>query len=382
MDKHQQPGPDAPAAQSPHPHTPAWAPPSAVQAPAGASPVTSIAAPPQPMPVQPPPPTAAYSGAPAPQAPTFRSWQPGIIALRPLSFGDFLAAPFKAMRFNRSVILGGPLMFTLAATALSVTSLWLLFNDPQLGLLSTSTVPAGITTQTVVVGLLALIAVLMADVLSSTIIAPGVARAVLGERITLRAAWDQVRGKLWQVLLLYLVTAVAISAVIVLAAVPMIIAIATDSTLWIVLGTLLVVAVLVPVTFIVTLITGLARPIIVLERVSAMKALGRSWRLMKGRFWWSVLIIFVTAVLINIATSFLQGGAQILSTVALLAAPGNETAALIVGFAIYGLAMVVSFVVTYAYIGSVFTLMYTDMRMRHEGFDLDLARAAEARGRR
>lgn len=329
----------------------------------------------------------AYSTTPPhataqPPVPTFRSWQPGIIALRPLSFGDFLAAPFKAMRFNRSVILGGPLLFTLAATALSVTALWLLFNDPQLGLLSTTTVPSGISPDTVIVGLLALIALLLADVLSSAIIAPGVARAVLGERITLRTAWDQVRGRLGHVLLLYLLTAVALSAVIVLAAIPMILALAANSGAWVVLGILLVFAVTVPAAFMVTLITGLARPIIVLEKVGAVAALGRSWRLMRGRFWWSVLIIFVTSVLINIATSFLQTGGQIAASLTAVVAPDNAAVLLIAFFVLYGLAMVVAFVVTYAYMGSVFTLMYTDMRMRHEGFDLDLARAAEARSRR
>lgn len=286
------------------------------------------------------------------------------------------------MRFNRSVILGGPLLFTLAATALSVTALWLLFNDPQLGLLSTTTVASSISPETVIVGILALVAVLLADVLSSTIIAPGVARAILGERITLRAAWEQVRGKLGHILLLYVVTALAVSAVIVIAAVPMIIAVAVGDPVWIVLGVLLVLIVFVPATFIVTLITGLARPIIVLEQVGAMAALARSWRLIKGRFWWSVLIIFVTSVLINVATSFLQGGGQIVAGLTAFVAPDNQVIVIISFFVVYGLAMVISFVVTYAYLGSVFTLMYTDMRMRHEGFDLDLARAAEARSRR
>ena len=386
MNEEKYQGPDQPQASPSHIGAPEWAPPTVGSPPpapsGGTPPVVPAGQPPVPAHSAPQAPPS-FGGAPsAAPAPTFRSWQPGIVALRPLSFGDFLSAPFKAMRFNRSVILGGPLLFTLAATALSVTALWLLFNDPQLGLLSTTTVASSISPETVIVGILALVAVLLADVLSSTIIAPGVARAILGERITLRAAWEQVRGKLGHILLLYVVTALAVSAVIVIAAVPMIIAVAVGDPVWIVLGVLLVLIVFVPATFIVTLITGLARPIIVLEQVGAMAALARSWRLIKGRFWWSVLIIFVTSVLINVATSFLQGGGQIVAGLTAFVAPDNQVIVIISFFVVYGLAMVISFVVTYAYLGSVFTLMYTDMRMRHEGFDLDLARAAEARSRR
>lgn len=375
-------GPDARPQQSWQSQAPEWASPPTANPAYGApgGPPSSAEGPEAQFAHHAPP---AYAQAPAPTAaPTFRSWQPGIIALRPLSFGDFLSAPFKAMRFNRSVVLGGPLLFTLAATALSATALWLLFNDPQLGLLSTTTVPAGISPETVIVGILALISLVLADVLSSSIIAPGVARAILGERISLGDAWRQVRGKLGHILLLYLVTALALTAVILIAAIPMMLAIAAAHAVWIVLGLLLVFAVMVPAAFVVMLVTGLARPIIVLERVGAFAALGRAVRLMKGRFWWSVLIVFVTSVLINIAASILQTGGQLVATLAALVAPENELVLIIAFFVVYGLSMVVSFVITYAYLGSVFALMYTDMRMRHEGFDLDLARAAEARSGR
>jgi len=365
-----------------------WAPPGAPAWDAPSSPMQSVPEAPPEVPAAaeyaPPrvqPPQTAQTGVTSP-APTFRSWQPGIIPLRPLSFGDFLSVPFKAMRFNRAVVIGGPLLFTLASTALAVTSLWLLFNDPQLGLLSPSLATSGISPETVIVGVLALIAVLLADVLSSTIIAPGVARAVLGERITLRFAWDQVRAKFWSIVLLYLVTTIAITVVIVIAAIPLIAAVVAENTAAIVLSALLVAAILVPAGFVVTLITGLARPIIVLEKIGIFAALARSWRLIKGRFWWSVLIVFVTVILINIVTSVLQTGGQIVATMTGLIAPENTVVLMIAFFVLYGLAMVVAFVVTYSYMGSVFTLMYIDMRMRHEGFDLDLARAAEARNHR
>ncbi|WP_061962786.1 hypothetical protein [Demequina aurantiaca] len=405
MDEDNKTEPDASGTPSWHPNAPEWAPPTAeapLSSPASApAPVVPST---QPMPGQPshyaPPQQGTtqqeysqhesrpYGGgqygvgtAPAPM-PTYRSWQPGIIALRPLSFGDFMSAPFKAMRFNRSVVLGGPLLFTLLATVLSVTALWLLVNDPQLGLTSVTAVGSGIEATTVIVGILAIVTTLLASVLSSVIVAPGVARAVLGERITLRTAWDQVRRKFGHILLLYVVTAVAIGVMVMLATLPLIFGIGSNETVWIVLGIVLMLIILGPATFVVAMITGLAQPIVVLEQIGAFAALGRAWRLVKGRFWWSVLIVFVSSALIYIATAMVQGGGQLIATLGLAVAPESGVVQFIAFFVIYGLAIVIALVVTYAYMGSLFTLLYTDMRMRHEGFDLDLARAAEARGRR
>lgn len=366
----------APNESSWHPGAPTWdAPPTVggVETTSDAGGVGGAA------PNGPVPPGATAPPPGAAPTPTFRSWQPGIIALRPLSFGDFLSAPFKAMRFNRGVIIGGPLLFTLASTALSVTSLWLLFNDPALGIINPTTTYPAMRPETVIIGILALISLLLADVLSSTIIAPGLARAVMGERIPLGQAWIQVRRQFGHILVLYLLTGLALSAVIVLAVIPLIIALAVANPAGVVLGVLLVLLVMVPVGFVVTLITGLARPIIVLEQIGTFAALGRAWRLMKGRFWWSVLIVFVTYTLIYIASSILQSGGQMVALMATVISPENQVIALVAFFVVYGLAIVVGSVITYAYMGSVFALMYIDMRMRHEGFDMDLARAAEAR---
>lgn len=364
---------------SPHPGAPEWNAPPTI---GDSSPAPAHAAPPPLASATPPPVHHAAPGAGT--APTFRSWQPGILALRPLTFGDFLGAPFKAMRFNRAVVIGGPLLFTLASAALSVTALWLLFNDPAVGITNpaASLSASSINPETVIIGILALISLLLADVLSSTIVAPGVARAVLGEQISLAGAWTQVRKKFGHILLLYVLTALGLTVVIVLAAIPLILAIASGEAAWIAIGVALALLVMAPTGFVVALITGLARPIIVLEQIGAIAALGRAWRLMKGRFWWSVLIVFVTSVLIYIATSILQTGGQFIALLASAISPENPAVALISFFVVYGLAIVVSSVVTYTFMGSVFALMYIDMRMRHEGFDLDLARAAEARGRR
>lgn len=317
-------------------------------------------------------------------APSFRSWQPGIIPLRPLNFGDFLTVPFKAIRYNRAVVLGAPLLFTLVSTILVLVTMWMVFTDPQLGLLNTIPAMNGISWSRVAMIIVSLLAVLLADVLSSSVIAPGVARAVLGERITITLAWRQVRRRLGSLLLLYLASAAVLTFLVVLTLAPMLATIAggDPNAGVVVLSILLLLAVMLPAGLLVTLFQGVARAAIVLEGISVGAALQRVRKLMPGRFWWSVLILFVSMILINIVSSVLQYMGQFGFIGVALIAPENMVVMAVSFMVIYGLSYVVSLVLIYSYLGSIFALMYIDMRMRREGFDLDLARAAEERAGR
>lgn len=356
------PAPDAAA-------PPAWTTPSSPAAAATGQPAATAAAP------TPPPVPAGYG------APTYRSWQPGILALKPLGFGDFLAVPFKALRFNRAVMLGAPLLFTLVSTILTLTTLWVVFNDPQLGLLSAVPTLSGLSGETIALIVIAIATALLADVLSSSIIAPGVARAVLGERITIAVAWKQVRHRLGSLLLLYLVSFATMCVVLLIAFAPLLLILVGNdgATAGGILLTIALVLVSIPVFLAITVVQGITRALIVLEDVSMGTALSRAFSLIKGRFWWSLLIIFVAFVLINIAASVFQYVGQFGAVAVSFVAPESTAALAIAFFVVYGIAYVVSMVMVYAYLGAVFALMYIDLRMRHEGFDVDLARAAEAR---
>ncbi|WP_062131994.1 hypothetical protein [Demequina aestuarii] len=357
-------------------------PPGAAPAPvAGAAPGPSLAE-------QPAYGTPAAGRGPVPQqmgaAPSFRSWQPGIIPLRPLSFGDFLTVPFKAMRFNRAVVLGAPLLFTLVSTILMLVALWMVFTDPQLGLMNTTPTFSGISSRTIAMIVVSVLMMLLADVFSSSIIAPGVARAVLGERIGIPLAWRQVRRRLGSLLLLYVTTSAALTALLLVAFSPLLVSLAAGDASGgaIALTVVLFFLLMIPAGFLVTLGQGIARAMIVLEGISMVAALKRLTRLIRGRFWWSVLVLFVAAILINIVSSVLQYVGQFGAIFVSLVAPENMVVLIVAFFVVYGLSYVISLVLVYSYLGSVFALLYIDLRMRHEGFDLDLARAAEQRARR
>jgi hypothetical protein len=59
----------------------------------------------------------------------------------------------------------------------------------------------------------------------------------------------------------------------------------------------------------------------------------------------------------------------------------SEAATLIFLSASVLVSYLVSAVLDSCYLGATFTIVYIDLRIRHEGFDADLAEAAEARAR-
>lgn len=116
-----------------------------------------------------------------------------------------------------------------------------------------------------------------------------------------------------------------------------------------------------------------------MEGATAVTSIRRTFSLMKGRFWWTVLILLVVGTVVGVVAQVVQTGAQFMAFFVMFAAPENYVLMMLVFAAGYGLAVILSNVVTYAYMGSVYGLIYLDARMRREGFDVDLARAAEAR---
>ena len=327
-----------------------------------------------------PPAPTVVTAAPASQAaPTYRSWQPGIIPLRPLSFGDFISVPFKAMRYNRAVVVGGPLLFVGASMVVLAAAMWLFFTDPSIAFLSPTNQFQGVQGSTIAVGVAALITLILADALSSAIVAPGVARAVLGERISVGDALKAVTGRIWQLLLLWLLTTLAMALAIAPGATAIWLGSINGDDGAIAAGFILIFGLALVVGVPVYLISTIARCVIVLERTGAVKSVRRTVGLIKGRFWWSFLIVFVTGLIINFVTGIVQQLLSFVGGIALAIGLSGAWVFTAVAVGVLVIGALITYVFTYAYMGSVYALIYIDLRIRHEGFDLDLARAAEAR---
>lgn len=108
----------------------------------------------------------------------------------------------------------------------------------------------------------------------------------------------------------------------------------------------------------------MAFPAVVFERANPFKAIGRSWRLTRGN-WWRVFgalfVVFLIALVINFAVFAVLGGIAGASDISEIA------------FAVLAtLITLLTYVLTYPLWASVMTVIYYDLRVRHEAFDLHL----------
>lgn len=319
-------------------------------------------------------------GVTASSEPTYRSWQPGIMALRPLTFGDFIALPFKAMRYNRAVVVGAPLILSIFSTATTVAAVWLLVNDPFLNYAGIGPI-ADPKPETLWALVANAVVTFVSTSLIGALVAPGIARAVLGERISLSAAWAAVRQRLLPV---FAVAGIAVLAWIVpLTVMIVLVVLAFSAGLGGLGGLILALGIPAYIVFALHLsvISGVAQPAVVLEREGPIATIRRVIRLVRGRAWWSVLVVLVNAMIIGIASYIFQFGGSLIGSVALIAAPESAT-----GFVIYlvlvGLGSLVGGVLTASFMSGLYAFLYVDLRIRHEGFDVDLAEAAEAKALR
>jgi hypothetical protein len=107
---------------------------------------------------------------------------------------------------------------------------------------------------------------------------------------------------------------------------------------------------------------------IVLENQGPLTGIARSWRLTSGAFWRAlglIVLLFLLAYVISaIPTSMVSFALQLISAGDLTALMRNQ--AIVSGIAVLGQILVLPFQLV------IYTMLYYDLRMRKEGYDLEL----------
>ena len=116
---------------------------------------------------------------------------------------------------------------------------------------------------------------------------------------------------------------------------------------------------------------AVAVPVVLTEGTRGRRALGRSFRLVKGRWWPTAGLIFLGFLLVSIVS----GAIGVLLTGLLLTGAGGNAAATLT---INAVGRTVGAIVTTPFTAAFVTVLYFDLRVRKEGFDLQLM--AEAVG--
>jgi MFS family permease len=109
---------------------------------------------------------------------------------------------------------------------------------------------------------------------------------------------------------------------------------------------------------------ALAVPALLVEGLRGRKALGRSFGLVAGRWWRTFGVIVVGFILATIVSTV----AQAVFFVGIFAADGNDTLVLVLS----AIAGIVGLAVSTPFQAALLTVLYFDLRVRKEGFDLEL----------
>jgi hypothetical protein len=362
---------DAPAAGS-------WAPPGQNPSPSG---------PQAPWQGAPPPgqrmPPAPYYQAPQYQAPYYQAPpKPGVIPLRPLGLGEILDGAFQACRKNPIATFGNAILLQAVVTLVTVLLLGNVLSSFDV-FESANPSPDSVIGAIASLGVFASIAGVVSGValllLQGILVIP-IARAVINQRTSFATSWQLARGRLLPLLgygllaflagLLGLGLLVGISALAVLGL--------EEYSAW-----LIVPLVLGAVAALIWISTKLvvAPAALMLEQQGPIGAVKRSWVLTRGNWWRTFGIVLLTSLIVSIITSVISTPLTFAITLVFgFSADSSAAPSALDSLPILAATQAITALfaaIGYAFQSGVTSLLYVDLRIRREGFDVVLMREHE-----
>ncbi|ALO66285.1 hypothetical protein AS189_07035 [Arthrobacter alpinus] len=327
--------------------------------------------------------------------------KPGIIPLRPLRLGEILDGSFQAARRNGKAMFGSALIFQLISVAATLLVTFMALGQFMFGIMDGTLVidendPSSIDGLlgslvgfSIAIVVTVFVTTLLQMVLQGALVIP-VIRSVLNRKTTFTQMWQLAKPRIGTLLLLAVLyaaaTLVAVLIYVVLVVVLFISFGATESDS----GALAAVglSILISLPF---LAAGLwigtkvlvAPAAIVVENIGALAAVKRSWQLTKQNWWrtfgtalLAAIIASVIGGIITTPVSFIVG--LIMGTMSIEATQEQALAqTIIVQVISSGIGALVG-AVTLAFQTAVMALIYVDLRMRRDGFDITLLKESES----
>jgi Membrane domain of glycerophosphoryl diester phosphodiesterase len=314
---------------------------------------------------------------------------PGGIPLRPLSLGDILNGSVTLARRNPAATFGlAAIVMTIygVITAL-VTGLFqtrlatdetALQNSQTLTSQQLGHIFGSLLAVLLPVAVVTLVLSLVLNAALTGMLSAVIGRGVLGRRTGLGEAWraGRIGAVAGATVLLFLL---GIAVIVPVALAVLVLALLHLTPVAVLLG---VVGGIGCVVFEILLVIrlSLTLPAVVLERISPVDAIKRSWRLTNGSFWRLFGILILTGIIVFFASSVLSVPFNLLAGViggggsgALFGAAATTSAA---ALTVSAIGTILAATVTRPISAGVSVLLYVDLRMRREGLDLTLRNVA------
>lgn len=306
--------------------------------------------------------------------------KPGIIALRPLNLSDILDGAIQAMRAHPRAMLGLAAVVVTVTTLLQTVLTFAALRDLSTGLtdptLGSDDAFALAGSAFAAAALPAVLSWLVQLVLTG-ILTVVVSRAVLGQRVSIAEAWSLARPRLLPLLGVSLLTGLAMGLAAVVVLLPAVVVTVAEGPGALV-ALLWIVGVLAAVLALVYLGVSLAfaGAVVVLERRSPLEAMRRSSQLVRGDFWRILGILLLSALITALILGAVSVPFYLLSMLAGNDINDPETAYNLLPMLVISIGDILAGIIVYPFAAAVTVLLYIDQRIRREGLDIELARAA------
>lgn len=328
-----------------------------------------------------------YGGYPGYVAPP----KPGVIPLRPLGVGEILDGAFQAARKNAAAVFGSAILLQIVISVLAWAAGGLIISllgglqlvtAEELSDESAAALGLSVILSSLVLGLLSSVGVLLLQ----GVLAIPTARAAVNQKTGFALMWSLAKGRIW--------TLVGMGLLYLLATVVALVAIVAGSffladqlgitSVWIII---LVILGLTALSVWIGVKLMLAPAVIVMERAGLVQSLVRSWQLTNRSWWRTFGIILLCTIIVGVITSVISTPISFFIGLAAPAMgdPSDPEAMLAAMGPLTLISMLVSSLfaaIGYAFQAAVIALVYLDLRIRREGFDVVLMREhEEAAGR-
>jgi len=323
--------------------------------------------------------------------------KPSIIPLRPLSIGEILGGAFESLRANpKAMFVPSLAVMTIVGLISAAGSVYSLNRLGTTSLYSSSGQPSDADVQKQLSSLLELYAqsaissiltMLASSILTGLLIVT-VSRTILGRKASLGDVWQRTKPRVWAligqaVIIQLILSAVMAAAIGIWVAVVFALGVpgmvegssrqgAAATVLLAFLGLFILIVLVGLGVFALYCKLCLAPAALILENVGVFEGISRSWTLTRGNFWRIVGIQLLSVIIIVFATGIATTPVSFLAGILAATVPSVET--LTLAFSVL-LGTIVT-AATLPFDSAVRALIYTDLRMRSEGLDVELRRAA------